>query len=121
MSTDARFVLVDAVRSPQRRPGAVDDHRAQRIDMGHVTIQLSAPAQWHALARAAHASWPSLVILDLVSELADVDDSVLVSAHASDAAPPPSTTLPPRPGAAHALIVGAAPMTSESFTVWAQR
>jgi anti-sigma regulatory factor (Ser/Thr protein kinase) len=86
-----------------------------------VTIQLSAPAQWHQLARAARTTWPLAVRLDLVEELAEEDGSVLVSAHAAAVVPPLSASPPPRPGIARALIVGASPMTSESFTVWAQR
>ena len=89
--------------------------------MAAVTIRLSAPAQWHALALAARASWPPLVLLDLVSSVTDDDDSALVTAQATEAVPPASTSLPPRAGVARALIIGASPMSAESFTVWAQR
>lgn len=92
--------------------------------MAGVKIQLSASAQWHQLARTAHSSWPPLVHLDLVTTLTDGDESIVVSAHASDRAPATAVlAVPavPRAGAARAMIVGPQPMDVESFTLWAQR
>jgi anti-sigma regulatory factor (Ser/Thr protein kinase) len=90
-----------------------------------VNIRLSAPAQWHAGAIAARDTWPPLVMLQLAAPLEDTDDdddgSVLVRALASDAAPAATAVPAPRPGAARATIVGAAPMSATSFTAWAQR
>jgi anti-sigma regulatory factor (Ser/Thr protein kinase) len=89
--------------------------------MASLTIRLSAPAQWHALARAASGSWPAPVMLRLRASDGESDDGVVVDAQASATADPHLSTVPPRPGAARATIVGATPMTADSFTLWAQR
>jgi hypothetical protein len=91
--------------------------------MATLTIRLSAPAQWRALALAASGSWPPIVMLQLPASAADddADEAVLVDAHASETPGSETNSTPPGQGSAHATIVGATPMTAESFTVWAQR
>ncbi|MCU1504084.1 MAG: hypothetical protein JWM12_3438 [Ilumatobacteraceae bacterium] len=92
--------------------------------MAGISIHLTAPQAWHAGFVEARGSWPPLVLLELAATLADEeddDDATLVRARAAEAPPPAAPLIAARPGAARAMIVGAAPMTAASFTAWAQR
>jgi anti-sigma regulatory factor (Ser/Thr protein kinase) len=51
----------------------------------------------------------------------DEDSSILVVGRATAVPPVHVQAAAPRPGVARATIVGAAPMSAQSFTVWAQR
>jgi anti-sigma regulatory factor (Ser/Thr protein kinase) len=106
------------------------------MSMATVTIRLSAPAQWHALARAASGTWPPPVLLELLAsptqddavardastfDASGTELSAVVVALASETPDSRATGALPRPGVAFAFIVGPGPMTAASFTVWAQR
>ena len=97
--------------------------------MAAVTIQLSTPATWRDAYRAAGDGWPPTVMLDVRDHgdswpPDDVDDSILVQALATGMpgeAAVVLNSLSARPGAAHATISGAQPMSPASFSGWAQR
>jgi len=98
-----------------------------RAEMPAVTIQLSAPAAWHENTHLATAGWPSGVRLDVGADggpwppTDEMADGILIRALAAGRAPTTTAPWASRPGSAHATIIGSDPMTTGSFTAWAQR